>query len=337
MDQSQVPQPWYMALIEGNTAIPKAVAKLINTVGDQIGLWLEPTHLRRKGQAEADVLLAQVKAATELKVLAVGGRLFLEDLEDRAGQRTRRREAKRQSNLEATLKKVIHQLPERVSDDPVDDDWVFRFFNNCQDVSNEQLQLVWARILAGELERPGTFSLRTLDTLRNLSQLEAETFCRLARLQITMNQGSSFVIDPDDGKYLQTAHQIEFDDLLLLREVDLLVGSDALAMKVEIDPEKNPEKLISFELGNRALLLEAKERVRLPDLPIIALTSIGKQLAQLVSPEPTDEYFRRLASQLRHEKVVLKKAKISQRSPDGTIELSEIELLETEQYTLPVE
>ena len=57
-DNLPVPEPsWYTSLIQGTTAIPTAIAKLFETVGAQVGLFLEPTHVRRKGQAEADVTI----------------------------------------------------------------------------------------------------------------------------------------------------------------------------------------------------------------------------------------------------------------------------------------
>ena len=34
----------------------------------------------------------------------------------------------------------------------------------------EDTQLLWARVLAGEVERPGAISLRTLEILRNLDR-----------------------------------------------------------------------------------------------------------------------------------------------------------------------
>ena len=75
---SLIPTPdpsWYIALIQGTTIVPKAVAKLIDTVGDQIGLFLEPTHIRRKGQAEADVTVTDAKAKAQVAVLKVENKL----------------------------------------------------------------------------------------------------------------------------------------------------------------------------------------------------------------------------------------------------------------------
>lgn len=56
----------------------------------------------------------------------------------------------------------------RVGDDEIDRDWTARFFNDVQDVSSEEMHVLWGRTLAGEVERPGRTRLRTLGVLGNL-------------------------------------------------------------------------------------------------------------------------------------------------------------------------
>jgi hypothetical protein len=61
-DNPQASPDCLMALITGTTAVPVSIAKLIDTVGEQVGLFLEPYHIRRKGKAEADVTVAKAEA-----------------------------------------------------------------------------------------------------------------------------------------------------------------------------------------------------------------------------------------------------------------------------------
>ena len=58
--------------------------------------------------------------------------------------------------------------------DPRLDSAFFRFRSGC--ISSEEMQRLWARILSGEVQSPGGTSLRTLDTLRNMSKIDAEMF-----------------------------------------------------------------------------------------------------------------------------------------------------------------
>lgn len=74
-------------------------------------------------------------------------------------------------------------------------DWFVRFFEEAGSISDEDIQELWAKVLAGEIENPGSFSLRTLDVLRSLSKYEAEIFQRLASYSI--NNGNECYISVD--------------------------------------------------------------------------------------------------------------------------------------------
>jgi len=159
MDKPPSPNPnWFMSLIQGTTAVPKSVAKLLDTVCEQIGLFLEPIHIRRKGQAESDLSLAEAKAKAAIAVVRIENKDAIQDFEDRIEERLRRREAKRQATREAITAQAVQEIPESVSEQPVDEDWTARFFESCEDVNDEQMRLLWARILAGEVAKPGSFS-----------------------------------------------------------------------------------------------------------------------------------------------------------------------------------
>lgn len=57
---------------------------------------------------------------------------------------------------------------------PLDEDWQTRFYRYASDISTEQGQMLWAKLLAGEIRQPGSFSLQALDILRNLTKENAE-------------------------------------------------------------------------------------------------------------------------------------------------------------------
>ena len=54
-----------------------------------------------------------------------------------------------------------------------------RFFSSAQDVSTAELQKLWGKVLAGEVERPGTVPLRTLELLRNMTKAEADLLLKV--------------------------------------------------------------------------------------------------------------------------------------------------------------
>ena len=99
-------------------------------------------------------------------------------LEHRTQQRVEYKEQKRQKNIEAVTQKAAEELESEtfVSEEPVDEDWTTRFFDYAENISSEEMQALWGKILSGEVKKPKSYSLRTLDLLRNLSTEEAEAF-----------------------------------------------------------------------------------------------------------------------------------------------------------------
>ena len=53
-------------------------------------------------------------------------------------------------------------------------------------------------MLAGEIEHPGSFSLRTVEVLRNMSQAEALAFKNASSLVLEETDGSQFLFCDSD-------------------------------------------------------------------------------------------------------------------------------------------
>ena len=114
-------------------------------------------------------------------------------------QRIEFQERKRLTNVRSVVKDTADELGEKeVSDHEPDPDWTARFFDCVQDVSSEDMQKLWARVLAGEVETPGRTSLRTLDTLKNLTKRDAEMFMGICQLVM----GRRLCVLPRYGKRL---------------------------------------------------------------------------------------------------------------------------------------
>src|SRR5690606_10359026 len=88
-------------------------------------------------------------------------------LEERTQSRLNHREAQKQLNLESVTAYAAEQLKNEqpVTDEPIDEDWKTRFFNIAEEVSNDEMQALWGRILAREIVKPKSYSLRTLELL----------------------------------------------------------------------------------------------------------------------------------------------------------------------------
>lgn len=88
---------------------------------------------------------------------------------------------KEYSNQANIVKKAIPLLSSEANSDAIDGDWIAAFMDKARLISDEEFQLIWAKILAEETNEPGSISLRTLETLKSLSKKEAILFQQYAK------------------------------------------------------------------------------------------------------------------------------------------------------------
>lgn len=147
----------------------KPLEKLIDVISKGIGKLYEPKGIRKAANAKA----YEIEVLERAKARSLSSSKEIEqDLLDRIEERILHREIKKQRNLDSVNGFAAEQLKneQEVSDEPVDDDWIGRFFSFAEDISNEEMQVLWGKILAGEIKKPKTFSIRTLELIRNLTK-----------------------------------------------------------------------------------------------------------------------------------------------------------------------
>ena len=141
-------------------------------------------------------------------------------LEDRTQERLNFQEAKKQLNIENVTAFAAEELKNEppITDEPLDEDWTTRFFNIAEEVSNEEMQALWGKILAGEIKQPKTYSLRTLELIRNLSKAEANTFMKVANFAVKYGN-ANFLFTTNDDNLLSKTYNIHYGDIALLTEI----------------------------------------------------------------------------------------------------------------------
>ena len=146
----------------------KPATVLIEKISNAIGGIFKPYQIVRVAKAEAEAELIQAKSQIKLT-----------DLHRRAMHRFLEEEAKKQSNIENITRQALPHLQETSSPEKVENDWITNFFENCRIVSDGEMQSLWAKILAGEANAPGTFSRKTVNLLADLNKGDAELFTRM--------------------------------------------------------------------------------------------------------------------------------------------------------------
>lgn len=91
-------------------------------------------------------------------------------------------ESRRMDNLSEVIRLAGEARAEDTGDNSPatpQQDWLDTFEDGASHAYDDEVRAMWAQLLAGEINRPGTFSKRTLATLNNMSPLEAQRFREL--------------------------------------------------------------------------------------------------------------------------------------------------------------
>jgi len=189
--------------------LSKPAEMLIEKVSSAIGGIFEPWQTKRVAKGEAEASLVKAKAEIEIT-----------DLHRRAMRRFVEEEASRQENMEEITKKALPQLEDESDPSRMEDDWVTNFFDKSRIVSDNDMQDLWARVLAGEANLPGTYSKRTVNFLGDLDKKDAELFLALCRFGWFIGHFTPLIFDAQAPIYNDKG--LNFDTLVHLDSIGLI-------------------------------------------------------------------------------------------------------------------
>lgn len=295
------------------------VMKLWETLAEKgMGKLLTPWQIKREGRArnqvrkEELIMLAQTEAyANEIRcgrqrltsdnslellppsvqnLLAISNgtnqaNINFGSVVDLANQTLAIDAAKAEINVSKAILKAEEILASDSQEPPdrkPEDDWIFTWRNYVGHVSNEDLQQLWGQALAGEVKSPGSYSLRTLEFMKALSQAEAEQISKLARLAI---DGRLLKIYPE----FLTEQGINLDYLLSMQELGIVTGVESLGLSTTFSSDDSTSFVKVMRCNGKAILILHEDQKKTLVMPVYLLTSIGKQILSLGSFAPNTE------------------------------------------------
>ena len=203
-------------------------------MGKAAGSILEPWQIRRVGKARAEVeaLAIEKRAEAEAKAAIIRrsdvgdsspALAEVRDLQARAARRLVTQEVRRQANLESIVLQAsdsAHKSERHgASARPLEDDWINTFLEYCQNISNGELQGLWAKILASQAtEDAPRVSKATLDSIRLIEPVQAAMFERAVRLFLGLGQ----IMDVDAIEGLDVGYQSRMLESTALEDLGLL-------------------------------------------------------------------------------------------------------------------
>lgn len=266
----------------------KPLEKLMEVVSKGIGTLYNPRKIRKEADAQAYAIRVLERAKAE-----VGAETSLIEAEtaSRISQRIVAKEVRRQENIDTVVEMAAKNLEgKEVSDTPVEEDWASRFFDIVQDVSKVELKELWAKILAKEIERPSSYSLRTLEVIRNISNEEAILFAKFSGLVFEQEE---YAFIYNDDRVLRK-HGLNYYYLSKLIEAGLIQTGENVTNTFPSSGDTTHTHV--FICGNKYIELTTMPGTSRIVLPIYILTQPGRELLELTEHKDNMSYLKDFAA-----------------------------------------
>ena len=266
--------------------LSKPAVVLIEKISDAIGGLFAPWQTRRNAAAERDAMVIRAKAKERFATIEAISDIQITDLHRRATNRLLDEEARRQKNIEDITAGALPNLKENASPDSIENDWLVNFFEKCRIVSDNQMQGLWSRILAGEANTPGTFSKRTVNFLSDLDKAEAELFTTLCGFVWYVSSiPIPFVLDEKNDIY--AAHGINFYALDQLDGIGL-VQFRTTGHVLHMDQFSG---VTPSYYGKTMVLDMSKVANKTLNIGKVLLTKTGEELVPICGSQPVDGFY----------------------------------------------
>ena len=193
-------------------------------------------------------------------------------------------ELQKEVNISKSLlvaESVLSSDQSEPTSEAVEDDWLIRWRDSAATSSSEKLQELWGRVLAGELKQPGSYSLRTIDFIKNLTQKEANniqklfSFVCLDRIIKKSNMDDTIF----DNEYLNK--ELSFNFLSEMQSLGLITGVESMGLSSTFKSNHKDRYLRHFIYNDRVMQIESDDPSLILELDVIILTSLGREIKTL--------------------------------------------------------
>lgn len=166
------------------------------------------------------------------------------------------------------------QLPSEIPSD----EWTAHFYDCAKDCSDDEIRILWSKILVSEIKSPGKYYKRTLTNLKQIEKHEAEWFVELCKYVIDKTSVPFFVLQEKLFPYNEFLSLIDCG----------FVNASKVNMEVK---EKSVLALKGYNL-----YVELKGHPY--RMTAMALTDTGIQICELVNIETGESYVNRLIEEI---------------------------------------
>ena len=283
----------------------KAATAFVDKVQSALGLPKDPQRMKDVAAAKAETLLIHSHAKGEealiyeankhkKKVRKLENRTELMELKKRTKNRVLATEVRNQENLESIASRSIPLLNNNANPEEMDDDWIVNILDKSKIFSDELMQELFARILAGEANSPGSFSKKSVNLLAELEKRDAIFFKSLCRFSWKIGDRLFPLVFEDEHK-IYNKNGVDFETLKHLDSLGLIQHTETQFRLIKL-----LTKNITIYYHDSILVLKAPDNSDCDlFIGLVMLTKTGLEICQLFENEPVEGFFEYVKKQWR--------------------------------------
>lgn len=240
-----------------------------------------------KGEENNNMVIASKDVEDSFDTIEQIGRIIIDSVEI---------QKRRRINIGTIFRNAFQRFrPQKIESNKIhlDADWFARFIDYAQDVSDDEMRLLWAKIISGELDKPNSISVMTLETLRNMSKRDSEIFHKLTSYSLVDNEGG-YPFIPNNGMFINEEYKTDeyygicYDELLWMQELRLINLNPGL--EINFNKESDSSRIeTTLSCGKLSMVITSDYDVT---IPCYVYTRVGAQLHSLIEDvTPKVEFF----------------------------------------------
>ena len=314
----------------------KALGRLSSAAVEWPAASLEGKAAKTRAESEArvkiieagtDQIIPQMRVPPEYMQMAVskhmekivGEQLNLDNISAIAANELKENKpngSSNQSTNELNEEQSVDSTNHESNDGPekiINDVWLNIFEAEARPQSTEDMQLLFGRILAGEIKQPGSYSIRTIKKLVELNQDAAVLFKKLCSLCVVVeNPYDGVIIDArvvslegDAAQNVLMKYGLSFDQLNVLNEYGLIISDYNSWHGYTVTRKNNLQFLLFQHQGKYWNLLPLSDQNEKQDIKLsgVAFSLLGRELFRIINQEPEEEYTKDLQKYLERQNV----------------------------------
>ncbi len=262
------------------------------------------------------LVIDMAKAKAEASRIAANAEIDIAEMHQRAKQRYHSQEIAYQQNMQAIIREAMPLLvDQREEKTNLDNEWFSAFYEKAKVCSDDQMQQLWAKVIAGEINSTGTFCKKTMSIIADMEKDDAALFSNLCKFRFTI--GEPVIVIRTVPYSLYDKFGINFNSLKRLEHIGL----------IEVDNVNGYKKLNLSQEGGLfyfntliSMKLPESDKTSLP-YGSVYLTKSGKELSRIAGAEPDTEILKYSTSQWEKDGVTISSI---QEMPVGDLDMSEV-------------